>query len=100
MNVLLTGAFGNIGQSALDELLARGHQVRCFDLKTKVNERIARSYEQRAQIFWGDLRRPEGLTEALRDIQIVVHLAFVIPTLSGWGYEELARCHETATTAP
>jgi len=85
MKVLLTGAFGNIGQSALDELLGRGHQVRCFDLKTKANERIARSYEQRAQIFWGDLRRPEDLTEALRDIQIVVHLAFVIPTLSATG---------------
>ena len=85
MNVLLTGAFGNIGQSALDELLGRGHQVRCFDLKTKVNERIAKSYEQRAQIFWGDLRRPEDLLEALQDIQIVVHLAFVIPTLSATG---------------
>ncbi len=85
MNVLLTGAFGNIGQSALDELLGRGHKVRCFDLKTKANERVARSYEQRAQIFWGDLRRPEDLTEALRDIHIVVHLAFVIPTLSATG---------------
>ncbi len=85
MNVLLTGACGNIGQSALDELLTRGHQVRCFDLKTKANERVARSYEQRAQIFWGDLRRPEDLMEALRDIQIVVHLAFVIPTLSATG---------------
>lgn len=35
MNVLLTGAFGNIGQSALDELLERGHTVRCFDLRQK-----------------------------------------------------------------
>ncbi|TET99935.1 MAG: NAD(P)-dependent oxidoreductase [Anaerolineales bacterium] len=85
MNVLLTGAFGNIGQSALDALLKRGHQVRCFDLKTKANERAARSYVQRAQIIWGDLRRPEDLKGALRDIQIVVHLAFVIPSLSATG---------------
>jgi len=85
MNVLLTGAFGNIGQSALDVLLTRGHQVRCFDLKTKANESVARSYRQRAQIFWGDLRRSEDLIGALRDIQIVVHLAFVIPTLSATG---------------
>ncbi|MCK5316549.1 MAG: NAD(P)-dependent oxidoreductase [Anaerolineales bacterium] len=85
MNVLLTGAFGNIGQSALDALLKRGHQVRCFDLKTKANERAARSYVQRAQIIWGDLRRTEDLMGALRDIQIVVHLAFVIPSLSATG---------------
>ena len=39
MKVLLTGAFGNVGTSALEELLERGHQVRCFDLKTKVNEK-------------------------------------------------------------
>lgn len=85
MNVLLTGAFGNIGQSALDALLARGHQVRCFDLKTKANERVARFYGPRAQVFWGDLRRTEDLEGALREIQIVVHLAFVIPTLSATG---------------
>ena len=85
MNVLLTGAFGNIGQSALDALLTRGHQVRCFDLKTKANERVARSYRHRAQVFWGDLRHPEDLKGALRNIHIVVHLAFVIPTLSATG---------------
>ncbi|MCJ7568631.1 MAG: NAD(P)-dependent oxidoreductase [Anaerolineales bacterium] len=85
MNVLLTGAFGNIGQSALDALITRGHQVRCFDLKTKVNKSIAKSYGQSVQIFWGDLRRIEDLREALRDIQVVVHLAFVIPTLSATG---------------
>ncbi len=85
MDVLLTGAFGNIGQSALDALLKRGHQVRCFDLKTKANERAARLYVQRAQIIWGDLRRTEDLKGALRDIQIVVHLAFVIPSLSATG---------------
>jgi len=32
MRVLLTGAFGNVGQATLDELLAQGHQVCCFDL--------------------------------------------------------------------
>ncbi|MGB2897574.1 MAG: NAD(P)-dependent oxidoreductase [Anaerolineales bacterium] len=85
MKVLLTGAFGNIGQSALDVLLKRGHQVRCFDLKTKANVSVARAYGKRAQIFWGDLRRTEDLIEALRDVQVVVHLAFVIPTLSVTG---------------
>jgi len=39
MNVLLTGAFGNVGLSTLEELLRQGHQVRCFDLKTRANEK-------------------------------------------------------------
>ena len=85
MKVLLTGAFGNIGQSALDAFLSRGHRVRCFDLKTKTNKRVSRSYRRHAEIYWGDMRCREDLDEALRDIDVVVHLAFVIPTLSATG---------------
>jgi len=36
MKVLITGAFGNIGTSAIDKLLKQGHKVRGFDLKTGV----------------------------------------------------------------
>ena len=42
MKVLLTGAFGNVGQSALEALLAEGHTVRCFDLPNRANLRTAR----------------------------------------------------------
>jgi nucleoside-diphosphate-sugar epimerase len=42
MKVLLTGAFGNIGASALLELVKRGHAVRCFDVNTPANRRVAK----------------------------------------------------------
>lgn len=85
MNVLLTGAFGNIGTSTLEELLRRGHNVRCFDVGTKTNEKVARRFAGRAEVVWGDLRDLEGVAKAAEGQDAVVHLAFVIPKLSVTG---------------
>ncbi|MBN1641878.1 MAG: NAD(P)-dependent oxidoreductase [Anaerolineae bacterium] len=98
MNVLLTGALGNVGASALEELLAQGHRVRCFDLRNRPNVRRARRFFRRlrdlpgkAEMAWGDLRRPEDLARAVRDQDVVVHLAFIIPKLSATGVESESR---------
>ena len=91
MKILLTGAFGNIGQATLESLIARGHAVRCFDVPTKQNQRIAKRWRQSPiEIHWGDLRNPDDVRRAVADRDVVIHLAFVIPTLSatGMGSEE------------
>ena len=91
MKVLLTGAFGNVGQSAIDELVRQGHIVRCFDVPTRKNRRAASRflarYGDRLQVVWGDLRRPADLLAAVRDQEVVVHLAFIIPKMSATGVE-------------
>lgn len=38
MKVLLTGAFGNIGESTLLALFNRNHEVKCFDLYTDITK--------------------------------------------------------------
>jgi nucleoside-diphosphate-sugar epimerase len=95
MNVMLTGAFGNVGTSTLEELLEQGHTVRCFDLKTRTNERTARRYRNRyngrVEIVWGDLRRREDVASAVRGQDVVAHLAFIIPKMSATGVESEAR---------
>ena len=85
MNILLTGAFGNIGTSTLEELLKRGHHVTCFDVKTKSNVRAAQDLDGNAEVFWGDLRVYEDVAAAVWDQDAVIHLAFVIPRLSATG---------------
>ncbi len=85
MNVLVTGAFGNIGSSAVEVLLERGHWVRCFDLPTKANQKAARELFGKAQLCWGDLRDLSQMRSAMRGVDVVVHLAFVIPYLSSTG---------------
>ncbi|MCX7681410.1 MAG: SDR family NAD(P)-dependent oxidoreductase [Anaerolineae bacterium] len=91
MNVLVTGAFGNIGSSALEELVKRGHKVRCFDLRTKANEKKARQWGERIEVVWGDLRRPEDIAAAVQGQDVVIHLAFIIPKLSATGVESEAQ---------
>jgi UDP-glucose 4-epimerase len=79
MRVLLTGAFGNVGSSALDELLRHRHQVRCFDLRSAANERRARRLPPGAEVVWGDMRSTADLTQAVEDVEVVIYLAFIIP---------------------
>jgi nucleoside-diphosphate-sugar epimerase len=96
MRILLTGALGNIGRNALEELLRQGHHVRCFDLKTRSNIKAAAALRYRAEVQWGDLRNEGDVAKAVRDQEVVVHLAFVIPQLSatGRGSEEYPKWAE------
>jgi UDP-glucose 4-epimerase len=65
--------------------LERGHQVRCFDVPTRVNHKKSATLSDSAEILWGDLRNPKDLVEAVAGIDTVIHLAFVIPKLSATG---------------
>jgi len=91
MNVLLTGAFGNVGTSTLEELIRQGYTVRCFDLKTKANKKAARRFKGQVEVVWGDLRHLRDIAAAVRDQEVVVHLAFIIPKLSATGVESEDR---------
>jgi len=85
MRVLVTGAFGNIGEGTVQQLLERGHRVRCFDVPSRRTFRKAANLERQAEIVWGDLREPRDVEAAVRDVDVVIHLAFVIPKLSATG---------------
>ena len=91
MNLLLTGAFGNVGTSALSQLIERGHRVRCFDVPTPANQKKARAFHGRMEAMWGDLRNPADVAAAVRDQEAVIHLAFIIPKMSVTGVESEQR---------
>lgn len=91
MKVLLTGAFGNVGVSTLEELLRQGHTVRCFDLRTPANERTARRYAGRIEVVWGDLRILDEVVAAVQGVAVVLHVAFIIPKMSATGIESELR---------
>ena len=78
MNILVTGAFGNIGESTVQELVKQGHKVRCFDIKTKTNDKTAKKYRGEVEVMWGDVRRLNDVDAALQDQEAVIHLAFII----------------------
>jgi UDP-glucose 4-epimerase len=82
VRVLLTGALGNIGRNTTKKLIEQGHQVRCFDLKTKANEKAAQRISDQIELVWGDVRSPDDLAAAVQDQDVVIHLAFIMPPLS------------------
>ena len=79
MRILLTGAFGNIGMSSLQELLRQGHQVRCFVRKHRANKHVARRFAKQIEVAWGDVRRREDLESAVQDQDVIIHLAYILP---------------------
>ncbi|HMF30945.1 MAG TPA: NAD(P)-dependent oxidoreductase [Candidatus Lokiarchaeia archaeon] len=80
MNILVTGAFGNIGTRTVRELLQRGeHTVACFDLKTAKNLKTAKTFGNQIELFWGDLLELDSLKSAVVGRDVVIHLAAIIP---------------------
>ena len=69
--LLLTGASGLVGSELRRRLLADGHAVRCLvrDPRRLGEDRV------RVQIALGDLADPPSFRNALRGVEVVVHLA-------------------------
>jgi len=82
MKVLLTGAFGNVGLSTLEELIKKGYKVRAFDIKNRKNLKLAKKYKDKVEIIWGDVRNPEDVEKAVEGQDVVIHLAAIIPPLA------------------
>jgi UDP-glucose 4-epimerase len=87
MKVLVSGALGNIGAGTVEQLLSRGHRVRCFDIFNRSNEKKAAGLPAGAEMFWGDLRNPRDVFSAVEGMDVVIHLAFVVPKLSATGID-------------
>jgi nucleoside-diphosphate-sugar epimerase len=78
MKVLVTGAFGNLGQMVVRELQRQAIDVRCLDLPSAKNRRAARSHPGRLEIAWGDIRDTEWLARQLEGVDAVIHLAALL----------------------
>ncbi|MBL8954040.1 MAG: NAD-dependent epimerase/dehydratase family protein [Myxococcaceae bacterium] len=72
MRCLITGANGFLGSHLAKALAARGDFVRCLVREGSNASSLANLPVERAA---GDVTKPETLTDALRDIETVFHLA-------------------------
>ncbi|MFW9831016.1 MAG: NAD-dependent epimerase/dehydratase family protein, partial [Candidatus Thorarchaeota archaeon] len=84
MLVLLTGAFGNVGESTLLALFEQNHQIRCFDLPTKPNEKTAQKLQQYGnfETVWGDVRDVDTIKNIVEGVECIIHLAAILPPKS------------------
>lgn len=77
MFVLVTGGAGFIGSHVVDELLIAGHKVRIMDnLEPPTHDGSVPTWvNEKAEFVLGDVREKDDWSKALRDIDVVIHLA-------------------------
>ncbi len=81
--VLVTGADGFIGSHLVETLLDEGCQVRAFVYYNSFNQwgwldTLPAEKIKQIEIFSGDIRDPNGVRTAMKDIDVVFHLAALI----------------------
>lgn len=81
--VLVTGADGFIGSHLVEELIDRGCEVKAFVYYNSFNswgwmDTFPQEKLDKIEIFSGDIRDPNGVREAIKDVQVVFHLAALI----------------------
>ena len=84
MLVLLTGAFGNVGESTLLALFEQNHRIRCFDLHTPQNENTAKHLQKQGdfETVWGDVRDVDTTKNIVEGVECIIHLAAILPPAS------------------
>lgn len=83
MKVLVTGADGFIGSHLTEELVKKGYQVRAFVYYNSFNtwgwlDTLPEGIMKNVEIFQGDIRDPNGVEDAMRNVDAVFHLAALI----------------------
>lgn len=83
MKVMVTGADGFIGSHLTEELVKKGYQVKAFVYYNSFNtwgwlDTLPENIMSNVEIFQGDIRDPNGVEEAMLDVDAVFHLAALI----------------------
>ena len=83
MRILVTGADGFIGSHLTEALVRSGHEVRAFVFYNSFNswgwlDRCGSDVREKFEIFAGDIRDPNGVRTAVKDCDVILHLAALI----------------------
>ncbi len=83
MKILVTGADGFIGSHLTEALVRAGHDVRAFVLYNSFNswgwlDSSPPEIRNNIDVFSGDIRDPHGVRAAMKDRDVVLHLAALI----------------------
>jgi nucleoside-diphosphate-sugar epimerase len=76
MNILVLGGAGYVGSLLCPQLLASGHSVTCFDICYFGSSFLPMS-NPRFRLIEGDVRDVAKVGEAMRGIDVVIHLACI-----------------------
>lgn len=81
MKILITGSEGFIGSHLTEELIRRGHQVKCFvryNFQNNWGWLETSEYKKDMEVYTGDIRDFDSVYDAMRGTDVVFHLAALI----------------------
>ena len=81
--ILVTGADGFIGSHLVEQLVEEGYNVKAFVYYNSFNswgwlDTLPKVIKDKIEIFSGDIRDPNGVRTAMKDVSVVYHLAALI----------------------
>lgn len=80
--VLVTGAAGTVGLQVIKFLLSEGkYEITALDLKNKKTFKRLKKYRKRINIIYGDVTDNILMEALVREHNIIIHLASVMPPL-------------------
>jgi len=84
VNILITGAFGNLGQSTLEALLASDHQITTLDVLTSATRKSAKKLSRNGVFnpIWGSVLDEEIVNKIIQNQDCIIHLAGVTPPVT------------------
>jgi NAD(P)-dependent dehydrogenase (short-subunit alcohol dehydrogenase family) len=94
MRIFVTGASGWIGSALVPELISVGHQVLGLARSDASAKAVA---DMGAEVLRGDLNDSEVLRTGALDSDGIIHLAFIVPSVSEAATQTDAKAIETFT---
>lgn len=89
-HILVCGATGYVGARLVRQLLASGHQVRCFVRKAAKLENYPWRHHANLEVIEGDLENEQQSIEAVRDVEVAYYLVHSM-IVAGDQYEQKDR---------
>ena len=83
-NILLTGASGSVGIEALKELVRhkKKYNIIVFDKKTSKSQKRIKAFLSQIKVFYGDITDKKSINKCTKNIDVVIHLAALIPPIA------------------
>lgn len=98
MKVLVTGGAGFIGSHVAEQLVSTGNSVRIIDNFSMGKVENIEHFLTKIELIQEDFRDKDVLGEALKDIEVIFHLAAMVSVPESINNPSL--CHETNVMGP